>query len=187
MGPISLNLPSPPPHTHTHTRNCPCLGLLPLTVGQRSPDTHDPLSPLAQAARLPAVSLLCGSLSVQSPGEGRSGFPVRGLRIGVGVYWEWRGENPTPCGKGKGGTQGAEPIEAGPVHSQGTGCVSKAPKSQRPIPCSPRPGEKITVIDDSNEEWWRVRKRAEARVGRGLSLEPEIERLVLPTISSRGK
>lgn len=52
-----------------------------------------PLSPLAQAAWLPAVSLLCGSLSIQSPGEGRSGFPVRDLRIGVGgVLGVERGE-----------------------------------------------------------------------------------------------
>lgn len=32
-------------------------------------------------------------------------------------------------------------------------------------PSCPRPGEKITVIDDSNEEWWRVRRTARAEVG----------------------
>lgn len=99
----------------------PCL--LPLSLGQRCPETHHPLSPPAQAAWLPAVSLLCGSLSIQSPGEGRSGFPVRGLRIGVAVYWEWRGESPAPYGKGKGGTQAWSLFGAGPGHSQGTECV----------------------------------------------------------------
>lgn len=61
-----------------------------------------PLSPLAQPAWLPAISLLCGSLSIQSPGEGRSGFPVRASELGLGVYWEWRGESPVPYGKEKG-------------------------------------------------------------------------------------
>ena len=100
----------------------------------------------------------------------------------------WRGESPAPCGKGKGegGTQGLELIWAGPGYSQGTGYVRPV-KSQRPLPSSARPGEKITVIDDSNEEWWRVREMTEARVGHWLSLEPEIERLILPILSSRGK
>lgn len=113
-----------------------------------------PLSPLAQAAWLPAVSLLCGSLSIQSPGEGRSGFPVRDLRVGLGVYWEWRGES-GPYGK-EGGTQGMEPIW-GWTWAQPRDRMCKVPKSQWPLPSCPRPGEKITVIDDSNEEWWRVR------------------------------
>lgn len=102
---------------------CPCLGLLPLSVGQRSPETLHPLSPSAQAAWLPAVSLLCGSLSIQSPGEGRSGFPVRDLRIGVGVYWEWRGRTQFPMGKEKGGLRAWSLFGAGPGHSQGTECV----------------------------------------------------------------
>lgn len=119
--PITLNLTSPPntctPQTHTQyillvhgprrklecsvSEKCLCLGLLPLIVGPRSPETYHPLSSPAQAAWLPAVSLLCGSLSVQSPGEGRSGFPVRGLRIGVGCTGSGVGGAQIPMGKEK--------------------------------------------------------------------------------------
>lgn len=59
---------------------------------------------------------------------------------------------------GRGATQGLEPIGAGPGQSQGTGYMSKAPNLRAPA-SSARPGEKITVIDDSNEEWWRVSER----------------------------
>lgn len=95
-------------------------------------------------------------------------------------------ENPVPYGKGKGGTQGMEPIW-GWSWAQPRDRKCKVPESQRPLPSCPRPGEKITVIDDSNEEWWRVREMAKAQVGRGLSLEPETVTLILPTTSSRGK
>lgn len=174
--PITLNQPSPLPYTHTTnaflivqgpgrelewrvSEECSCLELLPLSVGQRSPETHPPPPlPTAQAAWLPTVSLLCGSLSVQSPGEGRPGFPVRGLKIGVGVYWMWRGESPAPSGKIK----GEEILRAWSLSRLDLGTAkgldTKAPKSQRPLPFPARPGEKITVIDDSNEEWWRVRE-----------------------------
>lgn len=61
--------------------------------------------------------------------------------------------------------------------------MRKVPKSQRPLPSCSRPGEKITVIDDSNEEWWRVRGSAGTRV----EFRTETVRLILPTISSRGR
>lgn len=73
--------------------------------------------------------------------------------------------------QGEGDIQVLELVGAGPGYSQGTGYVSKTPKSQRPLPFPARPGEKITVIDDSNEEWWRVREVTEAMVGHGLSLK----------------
>lgn len=110
----------------------PCLGRLRLSAGQRSPETLHPLSPSAQAAWLPAVSLLCGPLSIQSPGEGRSGFPVRGLRIGVGVLGVERGE-PSTLWERKRGDSGRGACW-GWTWAQPRDWMCEVPKSQRPLP-----------------------------------------------------
>lgn len=96
---------------------------------------------------------------------------MRGLTIGVGVHWVWRGQSQLPLGKERGKGCSGLGAYGGWTWVWAKGLDTKAPKSQRPLPSPARPGEKITVIDDSNEEWWRVREMTEERVGHGLSLK----------------
>lgn len=92
---------------------------------------------------------------------------MRGLKIGVGVDWEPSSLWERKEGKGILRAWSLLRLEVGTAK----GLDRKAPQSQRPLPFPARPGEKITVIDDSNEEWWRVREMTEGRVGHGLSLK----------------